>query len=117
MGKRVARTRAGGEWTEARYWTFIRTGLRQMSRRYPPIARQVLNQARRSSQSANKRLKWEYQCKSCENWFPRKEVNLDHIEPCGKMVCLDDLAGYVGRMFCEPDGLQVLCTECHKSKQ
>ena len=116
MGRKVERTRAGKEWTEARYWSFIRSGLRQMSRRYPPIARQVMIANRRPNESENKRLKWEYLCAGCGWWFPNSEVNLDHIVPCGSLKSYADVAGFVERLFCEPDGLQVLCTNCHKKK-
>lgn len=45
--------------------------------------------------------------------FPRKEVHVDHITPCGSM---DDLNVFVGRHFCEEDGLQVLCEGCNYAK-
>lgn len=110
---RVPRTRAGGEWTEAAYWSFIRSGLRQMSRRWPPLVRQAINAVRRPNQSGNKRLKWEFQCAECKGWFPRKHVEVDHVEPCGSLRSLQDIAGFVERLFCEPDGLRVLCENCH----
>lgn len=110
---RVERTRAGGEWTTAGYWGFIRSGLRQMSRRWPPLARQAINAARRKYVGENKRQKWEYQCATCKAWRNRKQVEVDHIVPCGSLRSLDDLPGFVERLFCEPDGLRVLCDTCH----
>ena len=110
----VPRTRAGGEWTEAAFWGWLRSGLRQMSRRWPPLVRQAINAVRRPSQSGNKRLKWEYQCEECHGWFPRKSVEVDHKEPCGSLRSLQDIAGFVERLFCEPDGLRVLCEGCHQ---
>lgn len=110
---RVPRTRAGGEWTEAAFWGWLRSGLRQMSRRWPPLVRQAINAVRRPNQSGNKRLKWEFQCADCKGWFPRKEVEVDHVEPCGSLRSLQDIAGFVERLFCEPDGLRVLCEGCH----
>lgn len=73
--------------------------------------------ARRPSQSNNKRLKWEYQCACCREWFPDKEVKTDHIQPAGTLKCAGDLPGFVSRLFCENEGLQVLCqTVCHAAK-
>lgn len=112
----VPRTRAGGEWTEAEFWSFLRSGLREKSRRWPPLVRQVFGLARRKSQSENKRLKWEYQCKQCEQWFPRDQVEADHIVGCGSLRSFADLEGFARRLFCETDGLQVLCESCHRSK-
>lgn len=110
---RVARTRAGNEWTEARYWAFIRALLRKGAQRYPPIVRQALDLVKRQSQNKdNPRLKWEYQCKICGLWYARKVVRVDHIVPCGSLKQFSDLPGFVERMFCEPSGLQVLCVDC-----
>ncbi len=114
MARKVERTRANGEWTEARYFGFIRSSLRQASRRYPPIARQALDAAKRKSESENKRLKWEYQCCVCGEWFPRKQVQVDHIIPCGSLRCWDDLTGFTQRLFTEPDNLRITCKACHQ---
>ena len=113
---RVERTRAGGEWTEASFWGFIRSGLRQMSRRWPPLARLAINAVRRKSQSSNKRLKWEYQCSFCGHWFQRTEVEVDHIAPCGTLKSWQDLSVFAERLFCEPEGLRVVCGECHQRR-
>jgi hypothetical protein len=37
---------------------------------------------------------------------------VDHIERVGSVL----EAGYLERLFCHPDGLQVLCTTCHDRK-
>lgn len=47
----------------------------------------------------------------------RKEVEVDHIVPCGTLKCVEDLPGFVTRLFCEADGFQVLCkANCHSKK-
>jgi hypothetical protein len=114
---RVPRTRAGGEWTEAAFWGFIRSGLRQLSRRWPPLVRHALERVKRKSQSDNKRLKWEFLCERCDQWFARKEVEVDHIEPCGSLKSFADLSVFADRLFCESDGLRVLCSECHLERR
>lgn len=114
--ERVPRTRAGGEWTEAAFWAFIRSGLRGMSRRWPPLVRLAMKRQRRPNQSSNRRMKWEFQCQDCQRWFPGKLVEVDHIEPCGSLKSFEDLPGFAARLFCEVDGLQVLCNECHGAK-
>lgn len=112
---RVPKTRAGGEWTEAAYWSFIRSLLRQGSIRWPPRTTAKLK-FRRPSQSANKRLKWEYQCGCCQRWWPDKEIEVDHVYACGTLKSYDDLPRFVQRLFCEPEELVVLCKECHQGK-
>jgi hypothetical protein len=112
----VPRTRAGGEWTEAEFWSFLRSGLREKSRRWPPLVRQVFDVVRRKNRSENRRLKWEYQCRRCEGWFPRNQVEADHVVPCGSLRSFSDLEGFAERLFVEVDGLQVLCADCHAWK-
>jgi len=112
----VPRTRAGGEWTEAEFWSFLRSGLREKSRRWPPLVRQVFDSVRRKNRSDNRRLKWEYQCRQCQGWFPRNQVEADHIVPCGSLRSFADLEGFAERLFVEVDGLQVLCGDCHAWK-
>jgi len=68
---------------------------------------------RRKNQSDNKRLKWEYMCQACKGWRPAKQVEVDHIVPCGSLKRFDDLVGFTERLFCESDGLRVLCERCH----
>ena len=113
---RVPRTRAGAEWTEAAFWGFLRSGLRQLSRRWPPLVRLALNVNRRKSQSENKRLKWEFQCDHCSGWFARKNVDVDHIVACGSLKSFADLSVFAERLFCEADGLRVLCSDCHQKR-
>lgn len=111
--QRVPRTRAGDTMTEAEFWSFIRSALRQKSRWWKPIS-QVKQKARRNSKSTNKRLKYEYRCAMCKDWFPEKQVEVDHIIPAGTLTSGDDLKGFVERLFCEASGLRVLCKECHR---
>jgi 5-methylcytosine-specific restriction endonuclease McrA len=45
-----------------------------------------------------------------------KNVNVDHICPAGSLKSAQDLPGFVERLFCEIDNLQVLCEKCHNVK-
>lgn len=118
--KRVksVKTRNAGTMTESAFWSFIRSGLRQKSRWWKPISECKLN-AKRAYKGPNKRQKFEYQCKSCQKWFPDKQINVDHTVPVGALNCAEDLPGFVNRLFCEVDNLQILCSGCHdiKTKQ
>jgi 5-methylcytosine-specific restriction endonuclease McrA len=112
---KTEKTRNAGTMTESAFWSFIRSGLRQKSRWWKPITQCKLN-AKRPYKGPNKRQKFEYQCNSCKKWFAEKNINVDHIEPAGSLNCADDLAGFVERLFCEVDNLQVLCSGCHNIK-
>jgi len=112
---RVVKTRNAGTMTESAFWSFIRSALRQKSRWWKPITQTKMN-ARRAYKGPNKRQKFEYQCVHCTKWFPEKKINVDHICPAGSLNCAQDLPGFVERLFCESDNLQVLCESCHDVK-
>lgn len=116
MATKTPKTRANGTMTESAFWGMIRSALRQKSRFYPPV-KAVKEEARRVYTGANKKQKWEYRCTHCKKWFPEKEVEVDHIIEAGSLRNGDDLKGFVERLFCEKDGLQVLCkAKCHREK-
>lgn len=112
---RVAKTRNAGTMTESAFWSFIRSALRQKSRWWKPITQCKL-QAKRPYKGPNKRQKFEYQCAQCLKWHADKHINVDHICPAGSLNCAQDLPGFVERLFCEIDNLQVLCEACHNVK-
>lgn len=109
-----ALTRAGGTWTEARFWSFLRSALRRAFVRWPANY-QARNAARRPAQGGAPRLKWQYKCSMCGKWFPAKETQLHHTEECGQLKDFSDLPVFVERLFCEADKLALLCKPCHKN--
>lgn len=110
--QRVTRTHAGGTWTKARYFSFIRSKLREGMRSYP-VKQQVKVANRRKKKSARR---FEYNCADCRGWFPDSKIEVDHIEPAGSLKDYDDLPGFVRRLYCEADNLQILCKPCHNKK-
>lgn len=117
MAKRVLvpKTRCSGTMSEAAFWSFIRSALRQKSRWWKPISVCKLN-ARRDYKGPSKRQKYEYQCKKCKTWTTEKNINVDHIIPAGSLNTAQDLPLFVERLFCEQDNLQCLCLNCHDKK-
>jgi 5-methylcytosine-specific restriction endonuclease McrA len=109
------KTRNAGTLTEAAFWGFIRSALRQKSRWWKPISQAKLK-AKRAYKGPLKRQKFEYQCAKCLQWHPDKNINVDHIIPAGTLKCAADLPGFVERLFVEVHGLQVLCQVCHNKK-
>jgi 5-methylcytosine-specific restriction endonuclease McrA len=112
---KAVKTRNSGTMTESAFWSFIRSGLRQKSRWWKPITECKLK-AKRKYKGPNKRQRFEYQCNTCKEWFAEKNINVDHILPAGSLNCAQDLPGFVERLFCEINNLQVLCTTCHDNK-
>jgi 5-methylcytosine-specific restriction endonuclease McrA len=103
----VPRPRNGGTWTEAKYWGHLRSAIRQAFRWWAP-AKQALAAAKTGSL---------YLCAGCQRLYHRKQVEVDHVRPCGRLRSLEDLPGFVGRMTPEdPGAFQVLCESCHQAK-
>ena len=115
MASRVSKTRNAGTMTEAGFWGWLRSALRKRSQVWKPV-QEVKKAARREYKGENTRQKYEYQCAKCQNWFADKETHVDHIIEAGSLTNGDDLKGFVERLFCEKDGLQVLCKICHHEK-
>ena len=107
MGRKVERTRNGGQWTEARYFGFIRSALRSAFQKWGPK-----HTAKKDAKVAYN----TYVCAHCDKWYGSSQVEVDHIEPAGQLKTFADLPGFVERMFCEAEGFQVLCKECHQVK-
>ena len=107
MGRKVERTRNGGQWTEARYFGFIRSALRSAFQKWGPK-----HEAKKLAKVAYN----TYVCAHCTQWFGSSQVEVDHIKPAGQLKTYSDLPGFVERMFCESEGFQVLCKECHQIK-
>lgn len=103
------------DWTEARFFAFLRSALRAAWSRWPPKYK-VLAEAKRKSESSNKRLKWEFQCNECKAWFPQKQVSVDHMVPAGTLRRFEDLPDFCRNLFVGTESLQVLCDECHSRK-
>lgn len=111
------KTRNSGNWTEARFKTFIKSALRSASRKWGPI-----NECKKEARVS----RGVYECSGCGQHVPAtvkvgmkrvKNIFVDHIEPI-----TDPTVGFVSwdetieRMFCEKDNLQLLCGQCHDEK-
>ena len=110
---KAPKTRCSGTMTEAQFFSFIRSALRQKSRRWKPLY-DCLNEAKVPYTGDNKRRKWSFRCAICKGLFEQKQVSVDHVVSCGSLRSFDDLPGFASRLFCERSGLRVLCNECHK---
>ncbi len=115
MGRKSEPFPAYPDWTTAKFWAFLRSGLRAKWTRWPPKY-EVLRKAKRPYVGENKRQKHEFQCAHCGLWHPQKNVTVDHMIPAGQLRSWEDLPGFAERLFCSADKLQVLCDVCHAVK-
>lgn len=113
------KTRCSGKWTNARFNSFIKGGLRRMTMKWAPIS-ECLRDA-----TTKRGFKM---CAGCKQEVPVtvkeeggrkrvKNVHVDHINPVISVeegfTTWDDC---VDNMFSELDNLQVLCSKCHNEK-
>lgn len=109
------KSRNGGEWTESRYTSFVKGGLRSASQRWPPKYK-VLNEACIGQQVNPKsgRLAKFFTCNICKESFPAKEVEVNHKIPVVPLTGFDSWDALIERLFCEKEYLEVCCKPCHK---
>ena len=62
------------------------------------------------------RLVFHSICESCGDIVPEVTTAVDHIDPVVPLAGFDSWDNVIERMFCEVDGLQLLCDDCHKTK-
>jgi hypothetical protein len=113
--KLVERTRNACTWTEAEFWTRIRSCLRRMSIYWRP-AREALHAARVPFHGPRGQ-KWAFLCADCQKLFKRSSVQLDHVNPCGALKSYEDIGAFLERLLPEdPNAYRVRCTKCHQAK-
>lgn len=111
----VARTRNGGEWTEARFNSFVKGALRGAM--WPPKFKSVDKAF--VGYGVNPRTKRKckmYRCADCSESFPLKQVKADHIIPVVGPEGFTDWNTFIARLYVEEDGFQTLCEACHNKK-
>lgn len=126
MTSKNNKTHNNGQWTAARFRSFIISALRSATNRWGP-KQEALRRARIS--------RGLYQCAMCGNQMgatawrvyksgakagkPKKvkDAVVDHINPVvDPDVGFVSWDTYIERMFCEIDGFQVICHDCHEQK-
>jgi len=113
----VPRTRNANTLTESEYFGKIRSGLRKTFMYWKPMMISLKNASRPSQNLENKRLKTEYQCNDCKEWFGRKQIQIDHRVDCGSLICYEDIVPFIQRLTIEDDkGFSCLCKDCHQIK-
>jgi hypothetical protein len=107
VNPRVPREYCGGTMTKSAFFGAIRAFLRQRWMYSCPFRKEVLKQAYSS-------LLKKWQCNECKKMFLKKEVEVNHIEPCGSLKDYDEIKTFHDRLFVDDiSKLEVLCKHCH----
>lgn len=129
---RVAKTRNQGTQTEAGYIGWLKSLMRKGSMKWRPrnAVKQAARQEDKVINPATGRECWGVVCAECGKVELEKLAHMDHINPivpigknlylCGrddfdpeKHICLAEMAE---NLYCEAEGWQVLCHDCHATK-
>lgn len=57
-----------------------------------------------------------YECSQCKKRLGSKEIKVDHIKPVVPYEGFTTWDDYIARLFCGPEGYQILCENDHNSK-
>jgi len=112
MAKRTPPFEEYENWSQAKFFGYIRSGLRQKWMRWPPKF-ECLKSSRVEVEGQG-RTKYNYKCKKCGGLFKAKEVEVDHIEPAGSLRSFEEIEGFCRRLFVGKEKLRVVCKQCHK---
>ncbi len=105
-----------GEWTQARFNSFVKGGLRSISQRWPPKYKCLSNAFTGTKVNPRTgRLAKHYLCRACQNEYVGSLVEVNHIDPVIPVTGFDSWDKVIERLFCEEDRLEVLCKPCHKA--
>ena len=116
---KVIKNRNSGQWTEARYRSFIVSTLRKSSSRWGPRneCKKAARHFEKIENPATGRLVFHSKCACCCDLVPETTASVDHIHPVvDPAVGFVNFDVYIERMYCEADGFQVLCKPCHDEK-
>jgi 5-methylcytosine-specific restriction endonuclease McrA len=87
--------------------TWVKTRLRSASLIWP---------ARNEAIKAARAERGKYKCAECSGLFLRSQIQVDHINPVvDPKTGWTNFDDFINRLFCDVDGLRVLCRICHDS--
>lgn len=110
----------GSPWlTSVAFFTYLRGCLRK-AWNTNPVKINLIKEKRYKIKNPNPKGKvatvWGFTCELCNQEYPIKEGQVDHIVPAGTLRTKDDISGFVERLlFVRPEGLRLICKSCHSA--
>jgi 5-methylcytosine-specific restriction endonuclease McrA len=97
--------------------TFLISQLRRISYKWPAFGATKMNaRIGKAINPATGRAQWRTRCELCNYEFFETSTEVDHKDPVVPIAGWDSFDGYVARLFCGPEDLQVVCKPCHRAK-
>lgn len=109
----IPRPYNGGEWTAARFTSFVKSALRgaRWPQKYAAIRAAYAKDGINPKTGRKCKL---HLCAHCKELFPQHGVQADHKVPVVGPEGFTTWDAYIERLYCEADGFAVLCKECHR---
>lgn len=108
----IERPYCNGEWTHARFTSFVKSALR--GARWPEKYRAVQNAfIEHGINPATGRKCKLHLCSVCRGVFPQNAVHADHITPVVGPEGFVSWDRFIQRLFCPAEGFRVVCKACH----
>ena len=111
----VERPYNGGEWSEARMISFIKSALRgaRWPQKYRCIEKAFIGFGINPKTGRKCKL---HLCPTCHGHFPQNMMQADHIIPVIGPEGFTSWDEYISRLFVEADGFVATCKICHQQK-
>ena len=131
MSKKTPPFEAYPNWTQAKFFGFLRSGMREKFNRWPPKYEVIKNASsvqllkdddgnrvvyKTGKKAGEFKTVKMYRCNGCGKSFRQKEVQVDHVLPAGTLKSFEDLGKFAKNLFVGTGQLQVMCKPCHEVK-
>lgn len=104
------------QWTQSRFNSFVKSALRTASVRWEPRYRTLEDAfVGRQINVKSGKLAKHFLCSKCGGHFPQKDVEVNHKIPVVPVEGFTSWDVVIDRLFCEKDGLEIVCKPCHKA--
>ena len=109
------KTRNGGQWTEARFSSFVKSALRgaQWPPKYSSIKQAFIKNGINKKTGRQCKL---HRCYKCDGVYPQNQMHADHIIPVVGPEGFVDWNTFIARLYVEKEGFRAICKLCHKEK-
>lgn len=108
----IDRPRNGGEWSEARFVSFVKSALRgaRWPQKYECIKAAFIGLGINPKTGRTCKL---HLCPECKGTFPQNQMHADHITAVIGPEGFVSWDLFIARLYCEADGFRALCKACH----
>lgn len=105
--------------SEAAFWSWLRGGIRCIWSKHPVKTLYMDAKRRKIPNPSPKNAKrfpevWGVVCECCGKEVAQKDSEVDHINQSGSFKSLDDIQGFIEKMFfVDFSSIRILCKPCH----